>query len=268
MKKVLRHEDNRQYWDRRWSEGGSDPNHFSDLNIYPICYAEMVIGEQDEKVLEIGAGLGRVLKHYHYAGFDISAIERSEVAVNQLLQEDSELKIQAADVCDLPFDHDMFDVVMAFGVYHNLEQGLESALIETARCLKPGGRFCISMRPNNIEMHLNEMYWNWKQRIDRNGNPSFHKWLVGENEFTKLLENYGLVTTQIHRARNVSILYRIPWLRSRTNNETDRRGKGYKMNLIGRILDACLVNTLPSQFCNVLVYTGTKMATNEICQAA
>ena len=260
MKKVLRYEENQDYWDRRWAEAGGDADSFVDLSIYPIKYAEMVMDDPAHHSVELGAGLGRVLKHYYYAGRDIVGLERSEVAVRRLKSENPALDIRVGDVRDLPYADEQFDVAMAFGLYHNLEEGLDLALAETARCLKAGGRFCISMRPNNLEMNFNEWYWSWKQRHQRNGERRFHRWLVGERECQQLFSRHGLHTDQVHRARNVSLLYRIPWLRSGSNSEAERRAEGYRLSASGRAFDRLLVGLLPSQFCNVLVYIGHKSA--------
>ncbi|MGH7380747.1 MAG: class I SAM-dependent methyltransferase [Candidatus Methylomirabilales bacterium] len=258
MKKGFRFEDNRDYWDRRWKEAGRDPDRFSDLNIYPIKYAELVIKGQGDRVLEIGAGLGRITKHYHYAGYSITGLETSKVAVDQLKCENPALDVRLGDVRDMPFANNEFDVVLAFGLYHNLEEEMGGAIAETARCLKIGGRFCISMRPDNFEMRLNEWLWWLKDGRHIKGNLKFHKWQVGEREFVQVLRRHGLVTHQVYRARNFSLLFRVPWFRGRSADETDRRGQGYRLNGIGRILDRILVRVFPRQFCNVLVFIGQK----------
>lgn len=260
MKKAYRYEDNQEYWNRRWAETGRDPDKFADLSIYPIKYAEMVMIDPSAHALEVGAGLGRVLKHYHYSKYNIIGQERSEVAVQRLKEENQDIDIRVGDVLNLSFADGEFDVLMAFGVYHNMEseKDLERALSETARCTKEGGRFAISMRPNNLEMNLNEWYWLWKQRKHRNRERHFHKLLVGEKEFREILEKHGLKTIEVHRARNFSILYRIPWLRGNIEKEVERRAKGYRLNVIGRIIDKVLTSIFPSQFCNVLVFIGIK----------
>jgi len=260
MKKVYRYEENFKYWDRRWAESGRDADEFLDRNIYPIRYAEMVMTNPADRSVELGTGLGRVLKHYYGKGFKIVGLERSEVAVRRLKEEHPELDVRVGDVRQMPYSDGEFDVVLGFGLYHNLEEGLEQALSETSRCLRKGGRFCISMRPDNLEMNLNEWYWNWRNRGDRNQPRRFHKWLVGEDEFAHCLRNHRLYPRQIHRARNVSLLYRIPWLRgsSARELESDRRAKGYRLNGLGTFLDRCLVGVFPRQFCNVTVYIGEK----------
>ena len=259
MKKMYRYEDNQDYWDRRWSEAGRDADSFADLDIYPVKYADMVMGNPSEHSVELGAGLGRILKQYHNRGRDIVGLELSEVAVARLKAENPELRIDAGDVRRLPYRDEQFDVVLSFGVFHNLEDGVDDALAETARCLKSGGRFCISMRPNNFEMNLNEWYWRWKQRRQRPGPPKFHKWLVGEGEFSRILLRHGLQTDRLHRARNVSLLYRVPWLRAECGSEQERRARGYQLSAVGRPLDRILVRLAPSQFCNVLVYVGHRV---------
>lgn len=258
MKKVLRYESNTDYWDRRWAQTDRDQNRFLDMTIYPIRYAVSVMTDKKSHALELGVGLGRVLKHFHYDGYRIMGIEKSDVAVTRLRTEDPSLDVRQGDVVRLPFGDEEFDVILAFGLFHNLEDGLEQAIGETARCLKRGGRFCISMRPHNLEMIVNEWYWRWNNRRHRHEPRRFHKWLVRPKEFLDLLANKGLRTTEISRARNVSLLYRIPLLRARSATEAERRARGYRLNVAGRIIDSMLVTLFPSQFCNVLVFTGHK----------
>lgn len=257
MRKVLRYEDNAAYWDRRWVEADHDENAFADRSIYPIRFAEVVMNDVTARAVELGAGLGRVLKHYHYAGHRIVGVERSAVAVERLRAEDPGLHVMLGDVRAIPFADGEFDVVLAFGLYHNIEEGFDRALAETARVLRVGGRFCISMRPDNIEMDLNERYW-MRRRPHPGETRRFHKWLVRESEFRKTLERHGLVTESLYRARNVSLLYRVPWLRARARDEAQRRASGYRLNLMGRALDAAIVRLWPAQFCNVLVYIGSR----------
>jgi hypothetical protein len=53
MRKVFRHESNDDYWDRRWQEASEDRD-FTDMSIYPIFYAEKVVSDPAEAVLEVG----------------------------------------------------------------------------------------------------------------------------------------------------------------------------------------------------------------------
>jgi SAM-dependent methyltransferase len=263
MKKVYRFEDNQAYWDRRWFEAGEDAGEFQDLTIYPIRYAESVVCRVPGRILEIGCGLGRVIKHYHARGREIVGIERSKVAVERIRDVLPSLDVRVGDALALDFPDNSFDIALAFGVYHNFESGLEQGLAEIARVLKPGGRFVISMRPHNLEMILNEWYWRWKHGQNSESSSRFHKLLVTDGEFRTLLAKHCLITDAVYRARNMSILFRLPFLQNRDVKnapESLRRAKGYRLNVIGRVLDCLLIVLFPSQFCNVLVFEGHKEA--------
>ncbi|MEV0637667.1 class I SAM-dependent methyltransferase [Streptomyces sp. NPDC050619] len=261
MRKALRRaETNECYWDRRWEEAGSDAAAFTDLSIYPVKYAQMVMTDAEDRALELGCGLGRVVKHYHRQNWNIAGIERSAVAVERMRQDDPGLDVSVGDATDLPLKDGEIDVLMAFGLYHNIEHELDEALAESARVIADGGRFCITMRPDNVEMRLNERYWKWHNR-HRTGPLHFHKWLVREGEFIALLKKHGLTVTSVYHARNMSILYRVPWLRDRRTSdspESVRRAAGYRLNHVGRTIDGWLMRHRPQDFCNVVVFIGTK----------
>ncbi|MGW1867656.1 class I SAM-dependent methyltransferase [Streptomyces mauvecolor] len=261
MRKALRRaETNERYWDRRWEEAGSDAATFTNLDIYPIKYAGMVMTDPAARALELGCGLGRVVKHYHRQQWNISGIERSAVAVERMRQDDPGLDVSVGDATGLPLKDGEIDVLMAFGLYHNIEHDFDRSLAESARVLADGGRFCITMRPDNIEMRLNERYWQWRNR-HRKGPLQFHKWLVRDEEFIALLQSHGLSVSSVHHARNMSILYRVPWLRDRRTAHSDesvRRAAGYRLNAVGRALDGWLMRNRPKDFCNVVVFIGTK----------
>jgi hypothetical protein len=130
-----------------------------------------------------------------------------------------------------------------------------------ARILKPGGHFVISMRPHNVEMILNEWYWRRKNSQTKESNSRFHKLLVTNAEFKVLLIKHNLIPDTVYRARNMSILYRLPFLQSsdvQNAPESFRRAKGYRLNFMGRVIDRLLTAVFPAQFCNVLVFEGRK----------
>jgi len=156
----------------------------------------------------------------------------------------------------MPFEDGRFDTILAFGVFHNIEEGMEGAIKESLRCLRKNGKFCISMQPNNMEMRLHNLrqhigirMWNKKRH--------FHKWLVGKDEFKAILERLGCDVENVFHARNVSIFWRIPFLRL-NKAEIGSRSSGYELNAIGRRIDGVLTRLFPASFSNVLIYTGRK----------
>lgn len=264
MRKMMRYEDNLKYWDRRWSEVQSDADCFVNLDIYPVKYAEMVMKDNKGRVADFGCGPGRIVKHYHAKGVDITGIERSEIAVQKIKEENGDLKVVVGDVSRLSFPDGYFSAIFAFGLYHNIEDGMVDAIKESLRCLKVDGRFCISMRPDNFEMRLNEWYWNFKARR-KNGKEQpgyFHKWAVKEDEFRAILEDLGCKIEEVFYARNVSILWRVPFLRKHGNlnnvSEKELRSRGYQLNIVGALLDR-LLRLAPKSFSNVMVFIGKKL---------
>ncbi|MBW8039149.1 MAG: class I SAM-dependent methyltransferase [Planctomycetes bacterium] len=264
MRKMMRYEDNLKYWDRRWSEAECDADSFENLDIYPIKYAEMVVGNNNGRVAEFGCGLGRVVKHYHARGVEITGIERSEIAVQKIKEESSDLKVLVGDVSKLSFPDGYFDTILAFGLYHNIEDGMVDAIKETLRCLKGSGGFCVSIRPDNLEMRLNEWYWNFKARkkYGKSRPGYFHKWAVKEDEFRAILKDLGCKIEKVFYARNVSILWRVPFLRKYRNlknvSEKELRSCGYQLNTVGELLDR-LLRLAPRSFSNVMVFIGKKL---------
>ena len=55
---------------------------------------------------------------------------------------------------------------MAFGLYHNLEFGLDSSIKETFRVLEPGGSVCASFRADNIQTKIVD-WLTEKKRIEK-----------------------------------------------------------------------------------------------------
>lgn len=253
---------NSEYWDTRWRESDIDAVTFENKDIYPIKYADMVVNNKKDKILEIGCGLGRVVFHYKNQNYLIEGIERSKIAVERINKHRDGMKVLCGDALELPYSNSSFNVALAFGVYHNIEDGIETGISECARILEKNGKFCISMRPNNIEMNLNEMYWNSKIKNKINKKKYFHKILINESEFKNILMKYGLKTKEVFYGRNVSFLYRIKIFRDKnleSSKESVRRSKGYKLNYFGKLLDSILKVLFPYQTSNVIIFIGTKI---------
>jgi SAM-dependent methyltransferase len=94
-----------------------------------------------QRVLDLGCGTGDILEHLpavHYVGYDISAayIERASARFGQR----GEFHCRAVDE-DLRLIVGSFDIVIAHGVLHHLDDAAARTLFRVARgALKPGGR--------------------------------------------------------------------------------------------------------------------------------
>ncbi len=116
--------------------------------------------EAGMRILDVGCGRGEIIRHCMSLGIDAYGIDYAEVAT--LMTRDVILAQQevqgdrpvAGGVCRsdakvLPFPSDYFDRVLMFDVVEHLYPWeLQTALIESRRVLKPGGRLVVHTAPN------------------------------------------------------------------------------------------------------------------------
>jgi SAM-dependent methyltransferase len=97
---------------------------------------------KDNKVLEIGVGLGADHQQFAEAGADLYGVDLTKRAIYntkkrfRLLGLKSSLTVVDAE--DLPFGDDYFDLVYSWGVLH-VTPNTPRAIYEVFRVLKPGG---------------------------------------------------------------------------------------------------------------------------------
>ncbi len=97
------------------------------------------------KVLDCGAGgkypkMAILKKH----GYDVTGLDNNEEAINEAKefaeQHDIDLSFQLADIRSIPFEDNSFDGVYSYNtIFHLTKQGIQVALDEMIRVLKPSG---------------------------------------------------------------------------------------------------------------------------------
>lgn len=140
MRITYRRNSNFNYWEKRWERIPVD-DFLVETNKYPIRYSEMIVQVKNSKILEAGCGAGRVFCHYFRLGHDVYGIDFTNIPINKLKMQNKDYKVQLGDIRKLEFNDNFFDVVLAFGLYHNILDGLDDAVIETLRVLKRGVRY-------------------------------------------------------------------------------------------------------------------------------
>ena len=128
---------------------------------------DLITWRGDENVLDVGCGRGlmvigaaRRLTTGHATGIDIWAAkdqsQNSEFAAMQNAKIEelaSRVTIQTADMRELPFTNQSFDVVVSNWVVHNLDDinDRRKALVEMLRVLKPNGKILLTDIENREE---------------------------------------------------------------------------------------------------------------------
>jgi SAM-dependent methyltransferase len=264
LRKIYRFKDNKNYWNERWEKSGVDIGKFKNLDIYPIKYTNLVVDNKNQKILEAGCGAGRLFFHYKNLGYDIEGIEYSKIAVENIIKADKSAKVIQGNVCNMPYNDNSFDVLLALGLYHNFEDGniLNEAIKESSRVLKRGGKILASVRVDNFENNLIEFIVKMQNK-DKKFNK-FHKAQFNKKDIEKLFKKYFLEIEEVYYARNVSFLFKFDIFRKKElkkNNfkEQEARSSGFSLNYIGNIIDKTLHKFFPKQFSNIMVVVAKKV---------
>lgn len=240
----------KNYWESRWDQIPADAV-MENSDSYPLKYSDMVINEGGVKILEAGCGAGRLLRHYHNRGFDIVGIDYIPIAIEKLKLTDASLNVRIGDITNLEFNDECFDVVLAFGLFHNLEHGLAQAISETKRVLKYGGVVVASFRADNIQTKFSDFISSRKLKNNKKSEMFFHKINLTDQEFKNLFINAGFSINYFSPVENMPFLYKFKFFRKKSHrffNESKGRAEGYLLSPVGRLIQNILMPCFPNQF--------------------
>lgn len=122
-----------------------------------------------KNILDLGAGLGRHSILFSKYGFNVSAIDISEYAVNNLKEwsekEKLQVDIKVGDMLNLPYADNSFDSVFAcHSISHADTAGTKKITSEIERVLRPGGEIYVSMCSKDAKEFKNAEF----PKIDEN----------------------------------------------------------------------------------------------------
>lgn len=263
MRITYRSANNKDYWAKRWGDIPAD-SPMENLGVYPLKYAQMTVKDKSGKILEAGCGAGRVLRYYHERGYDILGFDFINVAISKLKEIDPTLQAEVGDITKLRFADQSFKYILAFGLYHNLEHGLDKAIQETHRVLEKDGLVCASFRADNIQTKLTDWLTNRKaaSKGRNSGTRAFHKMNLTRSEYEKLFTDAGFAIKFVGPVENMPILYKFALFRSADHKQFDEnkaRAEGYRLSWFGQRLQNFLMRFFPDQFCNIYVLIANKL---------
>lgn len=261
MRVTRRQEHVDAYWARRWAAIPADEA-AANPEAYPLRHALEAMQGVSGPVLEAGCGSGRILRRFHDQGARIVGMDYVAPGLAKLAQADGSLTLVQADMRRLPFADGAFQCVLAFGLYHGIEHGMDQALAETLRVLAPGGALCASFRTDNLQNRLIDWHAAQKARGPKPDGPGqFHKLNLTRREYEALLTRAGFTVERTWAAQNYPFLYKYPLFRAAEQasfDESRGRRDGYRLNLAGRVLQGALYALAPYQMCNVTVCLARK----------
>ena len=264
MRKTYRWQNNKEYWTERWAVIPPD-DPMENAGAYPLKYALKTVKNKDGTILEAGCGGGRILRYYKKIGYTIKGIDFIEQAVEKLKVLDPELDVEVGDITGLQFRDASFRYVLAFGLYHNLENNLNLAVRETHRVLEKKGVVCASFRADNIQTLFTDWLTEYRAGKKNKGTRryrEFHKMNLKMGEFIKLFEKNGFTIEHVFPVENMPFLYKFSIFRASEHkvfNENIARKEGYRLsNIGGFIQEKLLMKFFPNQFCNIYVLIARK----------
>jgi SAM-dependent methyltransferase len=255
MRKTYREKKSPEYWISRWDQIPVDAP-AEGYDRYPLLYANMVVRNNDGEVLELGCGAGRLVRYYHAKGTRIVGVDNVAVVIRKLKVCDPQLHVVHADARSLPFETGRFTTALCFGVYHSLEHDVATAISETFRVLRPGGRLCAEFRSDSLHNRMIDYYKGAGRRA-----TAFHKWNYRRQDARAMLARAGFVIESEHSALNMPLLYHVAVLRhpsQRHSDEHSARISGYRMRPWLETLHSIGLRLVPAFLANEYIFVCRK----------
>ncbi len=164
MRITYRNKSTKAYWTERWTTIKTDEP-MTNTNIYPLKYALQGISymKKNGKILEAGCGNGRILRYLHQKKYDIIGIDYIPECIEKIKKE-TDCIAETGDILNLHYKDESFDLILAFGLYHGLQENLHNqAFSETQRILKKNGILVCSFRADSIATRISD----WKRERER-----------------------------------------------------------------------------------------------------
>lgn len=190
MFKIYDNQSRVDYWESYWSAVGEVPNQLDRYDIYPLYPADQYILD-GKKILEVGCGLGRVVKHYQNKNFDMVGFDYEGKSVSNLKNANPELKLFVGDANHIPHKPDTFDIALAFGTLSNIEDP-RGAIREIWKVLKPSGQLIASVTNDSFIRRFIE----WSKNL-RNAEKHFSMIAYTVSEWEQILEENGFTVIEV-----------------------------------------------------------------------
>lgn len=138
---------------KEWNWNAADRSRWLTPSQECIYYAYKWQQEGLQTLLDLGCGIGRHTLYFAQHGFHVTAADLSQDAVNAaaaLCREhevpSESVAFEAADMLALPFAPESFDCVFSYQVIsHQDTAGVQRAIDEITRVLKPGGKVFLTL---------------------------------------------------------------------------------------------------------------------------
>lgn len=151
-----RYDSTRNAWEHIWDTASIDV----ELDAVQSARAQETIQaylpylSKDDVHLEAGSGLSAVVITLRRMGYDVHGFDYAVNALIESLKYDPSLPLTGGDIHHLPYPDNTFGSYLSFGVLEHFEHGMQPALKEAYRVLKPGGVVVLTIPYPNVIYQL------------------------------------------------------------------------------------------------------------------
>lgn len=154
--KGQRYDSTRQAWQDIWQTASveAELQTMQYRRAQQTLHAYLPYLNKQDVILEAGSGLSAAVITLREMGYAVIGLD---YAVNALLtsrHHTPDLPLVGGDVHELPFADNQFGAYLSFGVLEHFEHGMQPALQEAYRVLKPGGVLVMTIPYPNIVHEL------------------------------------------------------------------------------------------------------------------
>lgn len=159
--------------------------------VIPSLFAQYVLPylSEDETLLELGCGNGRDSLFFAANGINVTAIDMSEIAVNELLnkQIENKFRVRCDDfICSKYLTEKSYDAIYSRFTLHTVDEEHEDILLKNVyHALNNGGRFFIEVRS------VKDDIFGLGENVGRNAykyNNHYRRFIVLDELITKLTQ--------------------------------------------------------------------------------
>ena len=138
----------------------------------------------EDKILEIGCGIGTIVNQLSTQGYNIIGTDISNEAIAYGLEKYGEINLQVQPAEKLPFANESFDIVLSFDLFEHIAE-INKHVSEVCRVLCPGGYY-LFQTPNKLSNVIFETL-SHKSLKWRRVHPSLHT----PGQLKRRLSRYG-----------------------------------------------------------------------------
>ncbi|GAI87178.1 unnamed protein product [marine sediment metagenome] len=161
-----------EFYDRGWHtelEAGKEQR--GNLRTNLDFLKETNLLKPNDRILEIGCGIGSIVSELSGQGYDITGTDISGEAIAYGLKKYGDIKLQVQPAEDLQFEDQTFDVVLSFDLFEHIAR-VDRHISEVHRVLRKDGLYLLQT-PNKYSNMIFETLYH-KSLKWRRAHPSLH----------------------------------------------------------------------------------------------